>query len=310
MTLNLLRAAPAFAAALGLFVAAPAWADSMQPGPDLNGDGVPDGPALWRVSDADTTVYVFPAPGFAFPGADWRRPQIDEALSRSRRVFVDFYAGKTEAEQAQTEALMFELGLADEDRPLSALLSTRTREKMKRFLNESGMSVENVDGFKPWFALLFFTILHDQRIGASDTGPKNTLESEIERQGKRIRYFEVGDTLVPRLAAISELEGVVALDDFFETLETDPTLNKKLYDEWTRGEAEILDRELEKTKKLLPESFEALFTYSTNLVVDNLSDILSEQSGEIFVLIGDLAHAGEDPFFEQLQRAGFSVERL
>src|SRR5579871_2761803 len=51
--------------------------------------GVHDKPAMWRLGDADTTVYLFGTVHVLPPGLNWETPAIDAAVKASKAVYFE-----------------------------------------------------------------------------------------------------------------------------------------------------------------------------------------------------------------------------
>ncbi len=49
----------------------------------------PKGPALWKMSDADTTIYVFGTVHVLPPDLVWRTPTLDKALGEAAAIYFE-----------------------------------------------------------------------------------------------------------------------------------------------------------------------------------------------------------------------------
>lgn len=51
-------------------------------------------PALWKVADADTTIYLFGTIHLLPEGLEWRTPALNQAIARSDSLVMEAVLGK------------------------------------------------------------------------------------------------------------------------------------------------------------------------------------------------------------------------
>ncbi len=139
----------AFAAGLTLLaascLAASCGADSG--GPRVSTE--PARPALWRVSDADTTIYLFGTIHMLPPGATWRSAAVDEALAGSQAAYFET---DVEGDPRTRTELVQRLGLLDPSKRLSDVLTVDQKSALAAAAARVGYPLSVLETQRPWFA--------------------------------------------------------------------------------------------------------------------------------------------------------------
>jgi hypothetical protein len=170
-------------------------------------------PALWRVADADTTIFLFGTVHALPKGIDWLRGTIAGALESSDtlvteilpstltdRAFIARYAAASHLPEGET---------------LRALLNPEQRAKLEAALAKLGMQPEQLDRYKPWFAANMLVIAPLLAKGyAAAAGSEQAIEARAPKAVKR-SALETGDEQIalfdglPREVQIGYLMQVV-----------------------------------------------------------------------------------------------------
>jgi len=122
------------------------------------------GPALWRVSDADTTIYLFGLPGFIDSGTRWRNPAFDAALGEADTVIMESDRTSPEA-QAAMQQVVPQTGVYRDGRTLTGVLGDETRARAESIASSLGVPLQALDPLKPWLAANQLQAVMTQRDG-------------------------------------------------------------------------------------------------------------------------------------------------
>lgn len=131
------RAGPSFVLALALA--------GCGRGPDI-----PAHPALWRVSDPDTTIWLFGSIHTLPPRVAWRTPVVARAIAAADTLILEVPPADDGAARAQFLALAQQPGLP----PLLDRVAHADRAALARGMAAAGQSGETLDGLKTWAAAL------------------------------------------------------------------------------------------------------------------------------------------------------------
>ncbi len=107
-------------------------------------------PALWRVADGDTTIWLFGAIHALPPGVRWRTPAVARAITQADTLILEVPPGDAAAARraflsaAQTPNLP----------PLLDRVAPGERDVLARGMTIAGQAPGSLDGMKTWAAAL------------------------------------------------------------------------------------------------------------------------------------------------------------
>jgi len=130
---------------LGLMLALPARAE----------------PVLWRISDADSVMYVFGTIHIVPERTAWFTPRIRAALGEADRVWTEIDLGGVGGGQlspAIREAFARHAVAPPGTPDLSTRISPAAAEKLRARYASLGVPAANYERFRPWMAALTFSI--------------------------------------------------------------------------------------------------------------------------------------------------------
>jgi uncharacterized protein YbaP (TraB family) len=110
-------------------------------------------PALWRVADRDTTIWLFGSIHALPPGVAWQTPAVAQAVAASDTLILEVPPADDGAARAQFLALAQAPGLP----PLLDRVGASDRGTVERGMAVAGQSPETLDGLKTWAAALTIT---------------------------------------------------------------------------------------------------------------------------------------------------------
>ncbi|WAT18400.1 TraB/GumN family protein [Aurantiacibacter sp. MUD11] len=276
----------------------------------------PSGPALWRVADEDTTVYLFGTVHFLPEGIDWFTPQIEQALVSAGQFVseVDTSAipevvpGEAPPPEALAIAQMqMQLAQLTTGGTLRDLMSEEDRAEYEAVVEAIGLPLEPLDQFEPWFAYMNILQIGLVQQGLDPSlGVERTLDAYIE--GKDRAAFE---TLEQQFLFLDSLPVESQLDLLDETVENLPELGnglRTMVDRWMAGDAEglaaIINEEMTD-----PAVVETLLT-SRNANWAEWIDNRMDQPGTVFIAVGAGHLAGDGSVQAYLAERGFAAERV
>jgi uncharacterized protein len=288
------RAAAALAA-LGLGAAAPPPpAPAAQPSP-----------ALWKLADEDTTIYLFGTIHLLPEGHSWQTPALKQALASADELVLE-----TVIDEKATEAgkAVVRLGVDKNQPPLTERVPEDKRAHLVERLKAAGLKAGSLDHLETWAAAmtLLATVFRDVGL-KSDIGVERSLAALAP--GKKISGLETVEQQFGFLDGLSE-EGqrallVSALDDpqaardgFQDMLQA-----------WTTGDVEGIARTFNSETAMSPELREALMRRRNTAWADWLQRRL-DQPGTIMVAVGAGHLAGNDSVQTMLEAKGLTVERV
>jgi len=262
------------------------------------------GPALWRVSDADTTVYLFGTVHALPEGADWYDARIESAFTASDELVTEIDMAGDPAAMA---SLFADAARLSRGRNLRELMSFENRAQYESALTALGVPVEALDSVEPWYAALNVTTLPLIRSGFNpDSGVDQVLtergagkqRSALETVEEQVALFDG----LPMDAQLALLDGAVeGVDSVAETLEA-------MVDRWLAGDADglatLMNADMDD-----PALFQRLL-YDRNARWVDWIETRMETPGTVFIAVGAGHLAGTGSVQDLLGQRGREVERV
>ena len=168
-------------------------------------------PALWELSDEDTTIYMLGTIHLLPEGFRWRNPQLDEIIDTADVLVV-------ETSDADSEGALDGIGpkiayMVEKRTPTSRQLSPRSRPRWRELVSQSGLPFEYVDSIPVMVALLGFgqTGLSSDP-SSYEYGVETVLEREFAQSNRPVESIEDFGRVMYSLFRVNDAEVVGELD--------------------------------------------------------------------------------------------------
>lgn len=266
-------------AALGALLAAPAAALPADP-PDVN----PQTPALWAISDHDTTIFLFGTFHALDASTDWFSPTIRAALDASDQLVLETIVPSTPGElrgtlirhQLLSEPVAGAPIIADGSAPGFVGSARRTMAASR----ELGMTVE--------------------------MGADSVLRRTAEAQGKAVAGLESFDAQLGMFTTISRIAPSGGSNG--QQLDHHATVDR-LRIAWKAGVSSAFATMLGSMQSQSPETYRILFVDRNQRWADWIARRL-DQPGVTFVAVGAGHLSGGDSVQVNLARRGIRSNRV
>ncbi|MEQ8404165.1 MAG: TraB/GumN family protein [Oceanicaulis sp.] len=305
---QLLKATAALAAG---FAAGLAFAGAASAQDDYS--AIEANPAIWSISDADSTVYLFGTVHILPPELNWRTPAVDAALEDAEIMYLEADAVSPQA-QAQMQALIPQLGLNEPGVTLSSLISDEAKAHMVTIAERIGAPPEalaaQMDPFQPWLASLTLAVLQIQAGGYDpESGVEHKLTAAATAAGKDFGYFE---TVEEQLRFFADMPIETQIADFeigIAQMVEDPDMLSEIVQAWAIGDMTVIDRVFnEDMRDTSAELYDALIVQrNLNWIPQIEAALASDQ--DAFVAVGAGHMPGENGVIALLEAEGHTVTR-
>ncbi len=264
-------------------------------------------PALWKVTDDDSTVWLFGSVHLLDPQIDWTSERLDAAFAAADTVY--FETDLSPAAQDEAQLLVPKYGFNGAGVTLTSRLSAQGRADFEAVLASIGMPLANFEALRPWLAGVVVGVRMIMADGGDpDAGVDRVLHARARDAGKTIKALE---TMEDQFAALARLDGA-AEDAFFEAslqqILEQPNLLADTVDAWRVGDVATMDVLIAGALKRSPDAYAALITERNA----NWAEILKRDlagSGEILVVVGAGHLLDADGVQALLAEAGYAVAR-
>ncbi len=268
---------------------------------------VQGGPALWRLKDDDSEIYLLGTVHVLPPSLKWRSARIERAFAKADLVYFET---PTDAEaQAELAALVRVHGVTPPGVTLSSLLTRQDRAALARVAGAVGVELQALERMRPWLAALQLSVAYVIAQGQSTaSGVERVLEEEARRANKKRAYFETPEQQIRFFADLPPAVEREFLTVTLAQIEQQGRLVGELDQVWARGDVARLSTLL---NGLLvqsgPEIYAALIVERNARWVEEI-DRLMQGSGVVFVAVGAAHLVGKDSVAEMLRAKGYVVE--
>lgn len=294
--LNFLKRA---AAALGLATVSIAAAPPPAP---------PAHPALWKVSDPDTTIYLFGTIHLLPPNYRWESPKIAKAVAKSDGLFVETIVDPEHPQELinALRTLGYQPGLP----PLADRVDPTKRALLAAAIAKSGLPPAAFDQMKTWAAA--FTLLGIQYRGlglGGEDGVEMTLRQQFSTAGKPIGQLETNAEQLGFFNSLPESAQKALLEGAVEQPEAMAKEFGTMLNAWSRGDvndiARVFNEDLSSSPPLMDALLKRRNANWTRWIEQRLA-----QPGTVMLAVGAGHLAGPDSVQALLGRAGYKVKRL
>jgi uncharacterized protein YbaP (TraB family) len=264
-------------------------------------------PALWTVSDADTTIYLFGTIHLLPAKYSWRTPRFDQAVAGSQQLVVETIVD--EKNPMKLMSAMTSLAFSPNLPPLAQRVPPEKRGALAAAIKKTGMPAQAFDRMETWAAAFMLLGTQFREMGLTEEGVEAVLRAEFSKRGKPIGELESNveqlgffDTL-PESAQRKLLEG--ALD---KPQSAAKEFNGMLA-AWTRGDVAAIGRTFDRDLASSPPLQDALLKRRNANWTRWIQQRMT-QPGSIMVAVGAGHLAGDNSVIQLLQKAGYRVQRV
>lgn len=265
-------------------------------------------PAMWRLYDHDTNIYLFGTVHLLPPGTNWRTPAIDKATRKAGTLVVETIIDdkNPQAFAAELARLSIRPGLP----PILDRVPPEKRDALRAVIAKSGIPEAALDNMDTWAAAFALLQLQFKELGVSgNDGVELNLKRAFAAAGKPIEQLETNSQQLGFFDGLPEAAQRQLLEGAIES----PAAAKKQFDSmlaaWMSGDVKAIGRTFNAEFKNSPDLKAALISRRNAHWAWWLHSRLA-QPGTIFVAVGAGHLAGEDNVIEMLKKRGLKVRRV
>ena len=264
-------------------------------------------PAMWKVSDGDSEVWLFGSIHVLDETTEWRTPLLEEVLNKAQIIYYEAFMG--EEAQAQVQESTLALGFNPEGVTLTSLLESDDKELLEKTAQNYGTDMAELENLRPALASM---VLATKAIMKSGYDPKNGVDKQLsaETPDLKERYFESLEKQLLMLADLPQDAQIEMLVSGLHQLEAGPEFFHTLIENWQMGDVDELEEILnEDVEDDAPEVYDALFRKRNEAWAEELSTLMAGDE-DALIVVGTAHLVGNDSVPELLEERGLTVERV
>jgi len=273
--------------------------------PALAAEEQPVRPALWKVADADTTIWLFGTVHALPPGIAWYQGQVATAFESSDELVTEIADTPPEA----MKSIVLEKALLPTGKSLREQLPAEDRARFEAALADLKLPANALDRFEPWYAAITLATLPIMRAGyVADNGAETVLDSQADKHEHRRAALETAEYqlgLFDSMPAEVQQRYLMAIVKAVPELGTDLG---RIVEAWKIGDADNLAKLMNENEDD-PAVMEALLFKRNRAWADWVKARL-DQPGNVFVAVGAGHLAGPGSVQEELALRGLTATRV
>lgn len=266
------------------------------------------GPAWWRVTDADTTVYVLGVPSLAPKRMEWDRAIFERRLQGANVVVLPFV--NVRAKAAGSLGTAVNLMRLRSGGPFEAKLDPATRARFVAVRTRLGQDAKHYPTSNPLAAGVQLAIDYRDRNELTNMDPAKLVR--LLAQQKRVKVVEKSYDLGPQLGGIIRTPagtGRICFDEVLAQAEAGPGVTLAAARAWAVGDVEgalANERTYERCLAVITGGR----TYDERTKADTAAAIVGalKQPGHAIVLVPLRPLLAQNGVLERLRTQGFTVK--
>jgi len=278
----------------------------------------PPVPLLWKVSDADNSVYLLGSFHLLKPGDYPLSKDVDAAFADAESLVFEM-----SPEEMSSPTLGMQMGqaaLRSDGTPLNSQLSPDTIKLLDAWTTENasvlqamGLTPQVLQMFEPWFVGLTISITEMTKQGLDPKlGLDANLAAQAAKAGKPATGLETGAQQIAFLDGMDKDEQLQFLNEALSQSKESEAETAKLHDAWRAGNAKVLwDDMAVEMKKDYPRLYQRINVARNDAWVPKIEKRLTTAGkDDTLVVVGALHLLGPDGVVEKLRAKGYTVERV
>lgn len=262
-------------------------------------------PALWKVADEDTTIWLFGTIHILPPGIDWYAGPVASALQSSDTLVTEV----VEVDSPATAAETARIALANPPRNLREGLPADTRRAYETALGTLRLPASIFDANDPWYAAVALSTLPVMKDGF---GAVNGAEALLGAKAKALGLKQAGlETAEGQLKLFDSLPHDTQVAYLAEVIESLPKVRQEIgdmVDAWKAGKADRLATLMNEDESD-PTLMKVLLVDRNKAWARWIGERL-KQPGTVFMAVGAGHLAGKDSVQAQLAAGRIRVKRV
>ncbi|HEX6742089.1 MAG TPA: TraB/GumN family protein [Sphingomicrobium sp.] len=265
-------------------------------------------PALWAVSDADTTVYLFGTIHLLPRNYQWQTPKFRDAMAESDELVVETIIDLQHPQSFQ--AVLNRLGYTEGLPPIAARVPPAKVPLLRQAIAASGIPESSFNLMETWFAAFQLLGVQFRRMGLEgEEGPEHALRLAFTAASKPIGELETNAEQLGYFDTLSEKAQRELLEGSIEAPDSTAKEFRGMLAAWTRGDvpriAVTFNRDLGASTEVATALIKRRNANWRKWIEQRMA-----RPGSVMIAVGAGHLAGKGSVVDLLQRDGYKVRRL
>ena len=278
----------------------------------------PPVPLLWKVSDADNSVYLLGSFHLLKPGDYPLSKDVDAAFADAGALVFEIPPEQIASPELAMQ--MSQAALRKDGSALDSDLSPQLAGKLKEWesahaagLQKMGLPPQALQMFQPWFVGLVISMVQMAEDGLDPRlGLDQHFAAEAAAKAKPTSGLETGAQQIAFLAQMDHDEQLQFLSEAIDESQDGSQELEKLHAAWRAGDIRTLwDGMAVDMKRQYPKLYSHINVDRNDAWVPKIEQRLAAPGhDDTLVVVGALHLLGSDGVVEKLRARGYKVERI
>ena len=265
-------------------------------------------PAMWKVADADTTIYLFGTIHLLPKDTKWRSPAFDKAATGADTLVVETIIDDNNP--AATLSELFKLAVTEGLPPLTERVAPEKKAALEEAMTKSGIPTPVYDKMETWAAAFMLLGVQFKNLGLDPgSGVESALKKQFQDGGKTVGQLETNAEQLgffDRLSEKAQREFLVAVLDDPKSMDAE---FGSMLAAWSRGDVKGIAESFNSDLGEAQELRDALLTQRNANWAKWVKGRL-DQPGTVLVAVGAGHLAGDGSVLSMLETQGVKVTRV
>lgn len=265
-------------------------------------------PALWEVTDPDTTVYLFGTIHLLPENTAWRTATFDRAVAGSQQLVLETIID--DKDPAKLMSAMASIGFKAGLPTLAKRLPQAKRPALAAAIKKSGYPPQAFDRMKTWTAAFILLGNQFKDLGLKGAeGVETVLRKDFTGAGKPVGELESNLEQLSFFDKLPEAAQVTLLEGAIEQGKGMSSEWNGMLKAWSNGDVAAIAKTFDRDLAASPPLRDTLIRHRNA----NWSRWIKQrmaQPGAIMIAVGAGHLAGKSSVLEMLKKDGYSVRRL
>lgn len=262
---------------------------------------------MWKLSDPDTTIYLFGTVHILPKDVAWRTPAFDAALNGADELVLEI---ADQGDKMATAKTFGALARSPNLPPIAERVPVDKRKQLEALITKAGVNAGTLDGLETWAAALMLGVALYADLGIN---PDNGVEKTLSGAALQVDKPTVGlETSAQQFGYFDSLSEAAQRELLLSVINDsgDPAAEfEKMVAAWRKGDVDAIAATFDDELRKSPELAAALLDQRNAKWTDWLRNRL-DRPGTAFVAVGAGHLVGKGSLVDRLQAAGLKVERV
>jgi len=263
-------------------------------------------PALWHLSDDDTSIHIFGTLHLLTSDATWENAAISKAFLESDALIPEL----DDQQLAKAGPIFADAGRLPRADHLRHHVGSGIYNDVVRLARQYDMPATAFDGARPWFAGMSLTVVSLVKAGFDPASgvDRNLIDRAISLR-KPILGIETAEQQAAIFTGLSAAQEKALLVDALKQSQNVQAEFAALQAAWLKGDLTALDTVLNGSIETVDGLGEALL-YARNRDWAHKLSLVMQRPGRYFVAVGSAHLVGDQSLIEELTAVGYAPQRV